>query len=306
MIPDDGPPPSSLIDGLLPRCSFPPPGTAVDCAVSGGPDSMSLLVLAAAAGLNVTAIHVDHGLRPGSAREADLVAAASRRLGASFVSRRVVVEDGPNLEARARSARYGALPPGVLTGHTLDDQAETVLMYVMRGTGPEGLAGIDGSNRPLLALRRAETVALCTELGLEVVRDPSNDDARFTRNRVRAEVLPLLDDIAGRDVAPLVARAASLQRHLLDFVEAAAAGIDPTDAVSVAALDPAVASSLMRSWWRSETGYRYAPDAAAVQRMIDVARGRAVGAEVVDGWRIARTARRLRLEPPLGAIGLRG
>src|SRR3954452_4130299 len=94
---------------LLPRTTFPSPGTAVTCAVSGGADSLALLVLACAAGCRVTAVHVDHGLRQGSDREAEVVAEAARRVGAGFRSERVEVGHGPNLEARARAARFSVL-----------------------------------------------------------------------------------------------------------------------------------------------------------------------------------------------------
>ena len=99
---------------------------------------------------------------------------------------RVVVAPGPNLEARARSARHGALPAGALTGHTADDRAETVLLNLLRGAGPTGMRGVARDpRRPLLALRRHETQALCEALGLQVVVDPSNHDPAFRRNRVR-------------------------------------------------------------------------------------------------------------------------
>src|SRR5690606_37104020 len=104
------------------------------------------------------------------------------------------------LEARARAARLSVLPPGTLFGHTADDQAATVLVRLLRGTGPTGLAAMRVEGHPMLGLRRAETVALCDDLGIETVEDPSNRDPRFVRNRVRAEVLPLLHDVAGRDV----------------------------------------------------------------------------------------------------------
>ncbi|HTZ09062.1 MAG TPA: ATP-binding protein, partial [Acidimicrobiales bacterium] len=107
---------------LLGRCTFPRPGTPCTCAVSGGADSLALLVLAVAAGCRVTAVHVDHGLRPGSASEAGVVGEAAAALGAGFRSVRVEVAPGPNLEARARAARLEALPPGAATGHTMDDQ----------------------------------------------------------------------------------------------------------------------------------------------------------------------------------------
>jgi len=284
---------AATIDALLRRCTF-SPGPAT-CAVSGGPDSTALLVLAVEAGLDVTAVHVDHGLRPGSAREADLVERVARRWGASFEARTALVADGPNLEARARAARAAMLPPDTLTGHTLDDQAETVLMFLMRGAGPDGLAGIDPWRRPILGLRRAETRALCDELGLDVVSDPSNDDPRFVRNRVRHELLPLMDHIAGRDVAPLVARAAARQRDLLDATAPAATSLDATDARAVAEAPAALAALALRAWWRDVTSEEYAPDSAALGRMLDVARGDAVAADVGGGWRIERTAQRLRL-----------
>src|SRR6478672_3314721 len=184
------------VAALLARCSFPRAGTAVSCAVSGGADSLALLVLAVAAGCRVTAVHVDHGLREGSAAEADVVAAASARFGAAFQATRVELEPGPNLEARARAARYAALPPDVLTGHTADDQAETVLINLLRGAALDGLSGMRRTpRRPLLALRRSEPRALCDAVDLVPVDDPSNADPRFVRNRVRHELLPLLTDI---------------------------------------------------------------------------------------------------------------
>ena len=188
-------------------------------------------MLAVRAGLEVTAVHVDHGLRPGSDAEAAVVAAACEALGARFRSERVVVEPGSNLEARARASRYEVLPPDVLTGHTADDQAETVLLNLLRGSGVEGLAGMrrDG-RRPLLDLRRADTEAVCAAAGLEPVRDPSNDDPVHRRNRVRHEVLPLLDDVAGRDLVPVLVRQADLLADVADHLAAAADGLDPTDA----------------------------------------------------------------------------
>ena len=158
--------PPPVIDALLPRCRFPAAGAEVTCAVSGGADSLALLVLAVAAGTRVTAVHVDHGLRAGSGDEADVVADAAARFGAAFRAVRVQVPRGPNLEARARAARYAALPADVLTGHTADDQAETVLLNLLRGAGLDGLAGMRSARHPLLGLRRSETRALCADLGL--------------------------------------------------------------------------------------------------------------------------------------------
>ena len=180
------------VDDLLPRCTFPPRGTPLACAVSGGADSLALLVLAAAAGCAVTAHHVDHGLRPGSAPRPAWSPAAAARSGPASRPARVSVAPGPNLEARARAARFAVLPAGVATGHTMDDQAETILLNLLRGAGADGLAGMaPGPRHPLLGLRRAETHAAVPRRGLTPVRDASNDDPAFVRNRVRHELLPL-------------------------------------------------------------------------------------------------------------------
>ena len=280
---------------------FPPPGTPVACAVSGGADSLALLVLAVESGCVPTAIHVDHGLRPGSDREADIVAAAAERFGTAFRSERACVDPGPNLEARARAARYAVLPSDVLTGHTADDQAETVVLNLLRGAGLEGLAGIrrDG-RRPLLGLRRHETRSLCAALGLVPVEDPSNADPAHRRNRVRHELLPLMDAVAERDVAPVLARQAELLADDADLLTELAAGVDPTDAAALRATPVALARVTLRNWLRS-AGTGHPPDAATVARVLAVARGDAAATDVGRGWRVARTGGRLRLEPP-GAI----
>jgi tRNA(Ile)-lysidine synthase len=285
-------------DGLLARCTFPERGTAVTCAVSGGADSLALLVLATAAGCTVTAVHVDHGLRPGSGAEAEVVAAAAERYGAAFRAERAAVEPGPNLEARARAARYAVLPDGVLTGHTADDQAETVLLNLLRGSARSGLAGMARSGRPLLGLRRAETAALCAAEGLQPVVDPSNADPAHRRNRVRHEVLPLLDDVAQRDVVALLARQADLLAAEDDLLDRLAAVLDPTDARALRVAEPALARRAVRAWLRGGTGAEHPVDAATVERVLAVAADEAVAAEVGGGWRVARTEGRLRLEPP--------
>ena len=120
---------------LLPRCTFPAAGTPVVCAFSGGPDSTALLLLAVAAGCDVTAVHVDHGLRPTSSTEAAAAVGLAAAIGVPCDVARVAVADGPNLEARARDARRAVLPAGVLTGHTADDRAATLLVNLLRGAG---------------------------------------------------------------------------------------------------------------------------------------------------------------------------
>ncbi len=289
-----------MIPELLARCTFPSagpsPGTAVDCAVSGGPDSLALLVLASEAGCKVTAWHVDHGLRPGSAGEAEVVAQAANRWGAAFEARSAQCEPGPNLEARAREARYRVLPEGVLTGHTADDQAETVLLNLMRGAGLDGLAGIDPARRPLLALRRHETQALCSSLGLEPVQDPSNLDPAHRRNRVRHELLPLLCDIADRDVVPIIARGAGLMGGIRDLLDELAAAIDPTNAKAMAEAPEPLAQMALRRWIQRETSAEHPPDAAAIERVMAVVRNEIRSTEIGGGWRVTRSSQRLGLQ----------
>lgn len=181
-------------------------------AVSGGPDSTALLHAAATccAPVPLHVATIDHGLRPGSAAEAEAVGALAARLGLPHASLRW---SGPKpeagLQAAARAARYDLLAAhaarigaaSVLTGHTADDQAETVLMRLLAGSGPAGLAGMaveralrDGIRlgRPFLGIAKAELVAYCETHRLSVVQDPSNRDERFARGRLRA-LLPLLE-----------------------------------------------------------------------------------------------------------------
>jgi tRNA(Ile)-lysidine synthase len=289
----DGPA-ARLAAELLPRTTFPPPGTTVTCAVSGGADSLALLVLAVAAGCRATAVHVDHCLRVGSAAEADVVRAAAERFGAPFRAERAPVEPGPNLEARARAARYAVLPPDVLTGHTADDQAETVLLNLLRGAGLDGLAGMGPEGHPLLALRRAETRALVAAFGLVAVEDPSNADPSFRRNRVRAELMPLLDAIAERDVAAVLARQARLLGEEARLLDELAAALDPTDARVLAVAPAPLARRAVRRWLAA--GREHPPSSAAVERVLAVARGEAKATQVDDGRRVSRHGGRLRIE----------
>lgn len=264
--------------------------------MSGGADSTALVALAVAAGLEVIAHHVDHGLRATSTDEAERAAEIGRCLGASVVVHRVDLTSGPNLEARARDARRGVLPAGTLTGHTADDQAETVLIRLLRGAGTAGLAGIrPGPTKPLLDLRRAETVDLCRHLGITPVVDPSNTDPAMWRNRIRHELLPLITDISERDPVPVLTRTADVLRSDDELLETLAAALDPTDADVLRDAHPALAHRALRTWL---TKGGYPPDAAALVRVMGVVRGDVVACELVGGRRVARTGRRLRLIEP--------
>jgi tRNA(Ile)-lysidine synthase len=193
-------------------------------AWSGGADSTALLAAArAVAADRVHVAVVDHGLQDGSAeRSAPLVDSAAAK-GLPRAVHTVTVDGPGGLEAAARQARYAALRTArphpdspVLLGHTLDDQAETVLLGLGRGSGARSLAGMTAWDppwlRPLLGLRRADTRAACRAEGLPVWDDPHNADPRFTRVRLRHEVLPLLEDVLGGGVAEALARTAAQLR----------------------------------------------------------------------------------------------
>jgi tRNA(Ile)-lysidine synthase len=293
-VPAFSPPDAAAIPDLLARCTFPAPRTRVTCAVSGGADSSALLVLAVAAGCSVDAVHVDHGLRDDSAAEADVVRDLAARLGAEFRSVAVEIAPGPNMEARAREARRSVLPPDAMTGHTADDQSETLLINLLRGSAATGLAAMrPGRRHPILGLRRRETVGLCAALGIGVVEDPMNADRRFLRTRVRHDLLPALTVAADRDLVPVLCRQADLLRDDDDLLETLADAVDPTDAPALTAAPAPLARRAVRRWLASvdRTGYR--PDAAAVRRVLDVAAGRAVACELPGGVRVSRHRQRL-------------
>ncbi|MBX7431259.1 tRNA lysidine(34) synthetase TilS [Mycobacterium sp. Y57] len=241
------------------------PGDTRWCvALSGGPDSLALTAVAAAV-VPTTALIVDHRLQPGSGAVA--AAARDQAIALGCVAAQVLCVDvgtagGP--EAAARSARYAALEQArgrqpVLLAHTLDDQAETVLLGLGRGSGARSIAGMRPYDppwyRPFLGVRRSLTERACTELGLTPWRDPHNTDARFTRVRLRTEVLPLLEDVLGGGVAEALARtAAALQQDgdVLDLLAGEALDRARTgDGLAVtelAGLAPAVRRRAIRAW----------------------------------------------------------
>jgi tRNA(Ile)-lysidine synthase len=279
----------------------------VVCAFSGGADSTALLVLALGAGCPARAVHVDHRLRPESAAEADEAVALARRIGVPCDVIVVDIARGPNLEARARTARRAALPPGALTGHTADDRAETMLINLLRGAGLDGLTAMGPSpTRPLLALRRWETRALCEAEGLAPIDDRSNDDRRFVRNRVRAELLPLMSDIAGRDVVGLLERTASVLADDAELVDAGTETIDPTDARALAAARPALARRAIRHWLAASSASGYPPDRASVERVRRVALGEHRACEIAGGVRVERHRQRLRIVGDGAVVSISG
>ncbi|MER7504761.1 tRNA lysidine(34) synthetase TilS [Nonomuraea pusilla] len=211
-------------------------GALVLAACSGGADSLALAAalgfVAPRAGLRAGLLTVDHGLQAGSRERAARVAALAPGLGldvAEVLAVTVGTAGGP--EAAAREARYAALgeaadrlgAAAVLLGHTRDDQAETVLLGLARGSGPRSLSGMapvaGRYRRPFLDLPRSATVAACRALGLDPWDDPHNDDPRFTRVRVRRRVLPVLEEELGPGVAEALARTARLAREDADALD---------------------------------------------------------------------------------------
>jgi tRNA(Ile)-lysidine synthase len=263
----------------------------VVCALSGGADSTALVALAVAAGCVTRAVHVHHGLRDRADDDAANAERVGAQLGVDVAVRHVEVGAGPNLEARARAARRRALPEDVLTGHTLDDQAESVLLALLRGAGATGLSAMTpGVTKPILALRRRETEAVCRALGLVWAVDETNADARFRRNRVRHDVLPLLDEIAERDVAPLLDRTASLLRDDDALLDELASTLDPTDVRALAAAPVPLARRALRRWLAIDG---YPPSAAVIERVLAVVGGDVRACEIGGGRRVERRRGRL-------------
>jgi len=204
--------------------------------VSGGPDSVALLRAVLDLGGGPTALHVDHGLREGSPEDAEFVRGLCGRLGVRCEVRRLRLGEGANLQERARRERYGLAEEvagrlgrrTVATGHTADDVAETVLMNLARGAGLRGLAGIPPVRgrvvRPLIERTRPEVIAYLAELDQPYLTDPTNLTGKYARNRIRLEVLPVLQELypgAARNLA----RAASLAREDLEALEGLVEGV---------------------------------------------------------------------------------
>lgn len=248
-------------------------GEHVVIGVSGGADSTALLSvltsLTSAYRLRLSALHVDHRLRPDSWRDAEHVQALGARLGVPVDVIPVAVSSNGSLEDAARQARYAALErhanqigaDRIALGHTADDQAETVLMRVLEGAGLRGLAGIPPTRgriiRPLLDLRRAELTAHLDAVGLGWIEDPTNRDLRFLRNRIRHDLLPLLATAHAGDLSARLARVAREARQAVDTLERVAgdalgrlATIDGDALVlarsALAGLPPLVAADVLR------------------------------------------------------------
>lgn len=278
------------------------PGESVLVALSAGPDSTALLAALAllrdAGDLgSVAALHVDHGLRPGGELDAACAAEACARLGVSFTHVRVKVGAG-NVQAAARRARYAALVAEadrlgisrIATGHTRTDQAETVLLRLLRGAGARGLAGIPPRRgrfvRPIIDRSRAEGIRFLAELGLAWREDPTNATPRFARNRVRLSLFPAM-----LALAPAAERALARSADLVREDERALAGrardlvgaAVSADLAELARVPVAIRRRVVRRLWRNATGRPSRLEAKHVEAVLALARRGRPGRAALPG-----------------------
>lgn len=238
------------------------PGDTVIVAASGGADSSALaaalLPECEAKSISVVPLIVDHGLQKNSADVAHEAKKELTKLGYEIIEiRKISVEITDGVEASARRARYAALNEvakshnavAIFLGHTKDDQAETVLLGLARGSGTRSLSGmaqrIDNYRRPLLSITRAQTEAACEEAGIKFWRDPHNQSMEFTRVRVRENVLPMMEKEIGPGVTDALTRSARLLRDDADALDQWADEVfDELDPIS---LDIATLETLPRA-----------------------------------------------------------
>jgi tRNA(Ile)-lysidine synthase len=293
----------NLDTDLMRLAHFPERATHVALAVSGGPDSLGLLLLALEAGLVVTVHHVDHHARATSTGEAAHVARICEQLGVTFVGHDVEVEPGANFEARARAARRAAMPSSVLTGHTMDDLAETVLLNMMRGAGIDGLSPmVHDATKPLRDIRRNDLHFYVARSAFIPTEDESNDNDVYSRNRVRHELMAVLSDIAGRDIVPLLARQASVifdERAWLDAL------CEPDQLFELKDVDCRELRqwplARQRRWLRAKLHVDdpdgvHPPSFEEVERALRVVNGEVVATELSGGRRLSRRGQRLTLD----------
>jgi len=302
-----------------------PPGPLV-VALSGGADSAAAAWAVREAGRDVRAVHVHHGLPP-SDRLAAAAEAVARALGIPLATEAVAVPPGPSPEAAARAVRYAALDahvlPGelVVTAHTADDQAETVLAHLLRGAGFDGLAGIPPLRapyvRPFLGVSRAETRELADLARLPWVDDPGNGDLSVARNLLRRRLIPLLEAEAAGGLRPALVRSAAVVRTEVAVLDRLADAIPVRSAPGgfrlaageLVAAEPAVAARAVR---RAFAVHRppHPADSREVEAVLAVARG-AAGADLAGGWHVGRdgasvvVSRRGRPSPVPGPVAMR-
>ncbi len=324
------------------RLKLPTSSDSVLVAVSGGPDSTALLLgieelrAKGKLSLHVRVAHLDHGLRPESRKDAKLVKALGQELGFEVTVGRAQVkeraeETGDNLEQAARRARYEFLERTarskgarfVLTGHTMDDQAETVLLRLMRGSSSIGLAAMEalrpihkGSDiqlaRLLLGVRRSETEDYCRRRKITVLTDEMNEDERFARVRVRKQLLPLMQSFNNRIVEALSRTAGLLREDSEELVERATdlllsavippskpqSKLTPLDVNILAKASSPVRRRALRQWISENQGHTRRLEMAHLRAVEKLLLGNSGGrvVELPDGARVRRRQGRLEFE----------
>ena len=298
-----------------------PPEQRVAVAVSGGPDSMALALLlhqwAKQSGRQVTALTVDHGLRPQAAAEAAQVTAWLGAWGMDHVILRWH-GDKPHsaIQARARQARYDLMGqwcrrhnvPALAVAHHQQDQAETMLLRLRQGSGLDGLAGMSPQTpmpwgriiRPLLTIPRSRLLACLRQGGQDFIQDPSNHDCRYERVRLRQMMAAL--DLSLGDVPQVLGQARSSMQKLVDAAEARLVRHDPlgfalVDGAALAEIPPAIGLRLLARLVRQVGGGAYAPGDAALIRLIQAGRGTLAGCRLIPKaqgvWLLCREDRHL-------------
>lgn len=299
-------------------------GDPVIVTCSGGTDSLALAIatISCAGSRPLLAVTVDHGLQVGSADRAIATADTLRGVGYPNPAILTTTVTGPGgVEAAARRARYRALtdyatsvaPPGrtcaVLLAHTADDQAETVLLGLARGSGPRSIAGMrpwrPPWGRPLLGVRRADTERTCAAAGLLPWQDPHNQDPSFTRVRVRTEVLPLLDDVLGGGVREALVRTAVLMAQDLEALDAMASQVASRviradgclDLTGLATQSAAIVGRVLRVWVAAGGAGPLTFDQLGRMTAQVMDRAGPSHVRVPGGWDVVRVGGVLRLVP---------
>ena len=297
--------------------------TAGDCAlvaVSGGADSLALAYALAkeapALAITLIGVTVDHQLQSGSADQAKKVQSALKEMGYQEVLiEKVTVEEKSGLEADARAARYAALDSvahaygasQIFLGHTRDDQAETVLLGLARGSGTRSLSGMAVVNgkyaRPFLNLTREQTVAACGEAELQPWNDPHNENEKFTRVKVRNKVLPVMESEIGPGIAAALSRSAAILRDDADALDEMAQAVisrvdlKDLDCAALSELPRAIRSRILRAaiYAAGAPGGSISADhLAAVEALVTSWRGQGE-VSLPGGVKVARISGRLSL-----------
>jgi tRNA(Ile)-lysidine synthase len=296
-------------------------GDKILVAVSGGADSLALAYALAAEAkklaITVIGVTVDHQLQSQSASQAELVVKQLSEMKLACVVKKVTVDIKEGLEASARKARYQAIDEvakaenavAVFLGHTKDDQAETVLLGLARGSGTRSLSGMAHHNgiyvRPLLEITRIQNEEFCNEVGLQFWIDPHNADSQFARVRVRTEALPTLEKTIGPGISDALARSAHLLRDDADALdhwakrEEVHLDLADLDCAHLETLPRAIRSRILRSAIYAAgapSGSVSAEHVSAVEALISAWNGQGA-LNLPGGVKVERISGRLSLSP---------